>query len=573
MTLLRLASVLAFSTAAIAQQAPLEVSDLLAPSMPSAHGASADVVQRGLPSRLEFEESPRSLRHRVSGEGQLAPWLAGIGSDFDRPTAVPPLADGLLHDLLAAVRGGAEGGFRLRQVGARWFAETALAEQVGAALAQVRAAMPAPVRVRLTLERIGEDGAELLLDGSETFHHSETRVLSEVRRRRVLYDFDVEIAQSSATANPIIGELTEGASVMLRARPLPLGEEVVVEAVVRCGAPAGAEPLQPAGWLGPFDRIATRIDEAGLSFRLRRGEPSRHEWTTADGGRLRLTCSADWTAPKAEAGRGPVVLVSPLLARPVVGFRSSVLGEPEDYGEWTPLLEVVEAMREAGGGDAVELLGAGDGAGHGVVLFGGARGPALAQAFAGRVEALLRGARIRVEIVDLPAGAAVAADGELPAGARRLGHFEGPLLLELPTCFAASVERSYLRDWEVEVAQSARIPDPQIGIAEEGLFATFRAVAGPGGRARRVELCLEVERLRELRSLSTSISTKSIALTDASESLVMPQEVLDLELPVVDEFDLAGPVELDEGGLGMLRRGAVQLLGPGRELLVRIRVD
>jgi hypothetical protein len=67
------------------------------------------------------------------------------------------------------------------------------------------------------------------------------------------------------------------------------------------------------------------------------------------------------------------------------------------------------------------------------------------------------------------------------------------------------------------------------------------------------------------------IADGTVGVADSAR-VVLPRQVVQVEQPVTRSVGLAGAFELDDAGVVVVRRAAAQLLGPGRELLVRLRV-
>lgn len=580
MKLSRIAVALLLPGLAPAQQPILEVQDLLSSRLPSIAEMRRQAVLRGA-RQFPRPEGDLLTWHHVSGEGHLTGWPT-LGSDFGFAEEASPrgiYTDESLAAVLAALRGATRSSIEFQRVGDATLVESEFPEQVAAALERVRAALPPKLSVEVRLERVRPDATTTLVAGTATFTNGCTQVIGDVERRSFLQDMDVEIAQAAATANPIIGELRYGTSVALRARPMPFSDHAVVELVVRTAAPAAGEPIQAHESIGPIERMSTRVDEAGLAFRLPRDEPTTHEWTATDGTELRLTCTASWEPRPAPAAADPRIVATSLFGAPVLGFRSvDSAGQEDEPGDATSVTELVERLRSVAGRDAVPLFEAGDWNGGGVLLLSGSGGERFQRLLEEHLARALRPAHVAVEILDVPAGAGIGAAGALPDGARVIGQLSGPVLVGLPSCVASAHEQSHVLDWEAEVAQAARIPDPKIRVVEDGWFATMELVADSGGRVTGLALDLEVDVLEELRELATSINAAMTALSavtddDRPPTMWLPRDVLQIELPVERAIGIDATIALDAEGRGVMRRSASSLFGPGRELVVRCTVQ
>lgn len=569
---LAILAVAALATGALpAQQPTLLVDDLLAPRARRALDDGTDWVHRSF-SGLEFGGDDETLPwHAIHGESALLPRAFDQGSD-EEPRG--RLTADSLSASIEAMRGAHDDSLSFVELGEHIGLRTAYPEQVTTTLQRLREMLPGPIDLELTLERLTDAETALLLQGTLRFTNGETRTLADVEHRQVLRDFDVEIAQSAATANPIEHRLSYGTSIAARARPLPFRDEVVVELVARSARPIPTAPIRPHTEFGPLDRIATRVDEAGLAFRLGRGEPTTHEWRDLDGALLRLTCRATWRSPAAPRGAEPRIVWSPLLGPPVLGFRSARRPPPEELVERAEVAATVEWSISEDGSDCVRCFEIGDAGGGILVLGGDAAGARLGRTIDQRIDALLFPVDVEIDVFDVPL-AAVGTDAATDA--RPLARLRGNVLAELPACFASAREQSYLDDFDVEVAQSARIPDPKTRPCEDGWFATVRVDRVEGGRLGTVNLCLQVERLVELRQMTTRINAAVQALANVTDdsrppSVWMPQDVVTLEQPVVRTMRLVEDLELDAEGRAELVRSATGLLGPGRALVVRARI-
>ena len=102
-------------------------------------------------------------------------------------------------------------------------------------------------------------------------------ILGEIRKRRAIVDFQVEIAQASASANPTSIEVQSGTTLGLRPRLLPLSEEILIEAVLRRATPIEPEILNFQRDIGPIERVGARFQESGALLRIARGQPHVQE--------------------------------------------------------------------------------------------------------------------------------------------------------------------------------------------------------------------------------------------------------------------------------------------------------
>ncbi|MBL8725592.1 MAG: hypothetical protein JNK49_16240 [Planctomycetes bacterium] len=548
---------------ALAAQRPFpEVTDLLTVAASRSRGSAHQLVLRAeLPGN-------GASRHHVAGEGQLTK----LGWDLREGiwSARPFFTAESLGAQLGAMRVGRGAGIEFESIGARTRLRSAEIEQVEAALAELRRALPAQVRCQFRLERIADGGAVVVLSGEEVFSNGEVVAVGDVERSTVIADIEVELAQSAVSGNPVGVEVRHGSSVLLRARPLPGQDSAVVEAVVRVATPESKGPMPGSGDLGAFDRVACRFDEAGVVFRVQRGGESRHEWTTLEGQRLALACRVDWTAAPARQVGG--VWISPLLQAPVLGFRSAHGVERRDPGELVDVGAILSAVLARGSDDSPAATLVGEAKDGSALVLHGEAGQRLAAELDLRIAEALAPVDVAIEVFDAPAGMELPTNGAVPDGARALWHCAGPAVVGLPSCFTTGRDLTYMRDWDVEVAQSARIADPKVDVCEHGWFATVKALPAQASAPRRVEFALDRTDFVTMRQLDLPISGEMVGASDTVR-IVLPRQVVTVEQAVTRSIALGGAVELDKTGVAVARRAAAQLLGPGRELVVRLRVQ
>jgi hypothetical protein len=541
-----------------AQRGLAEVTDLVAVASSRSRGGDDQLVVRAeLPGAS-------GQRHAVLSEGQLISSLRD-GAGPVRPFFTPAT----LVAQLEAMRGGLGVDCDVLPFGARTVVRSPATEQVDAALLELRRALPPTVRCRFRLERIADAGPVVVFGGEEWFGNGEAVAVGDVERCSAITDMDVEIAQGAVSGNPIASDLRYGSSVLLRARPLPGGDAAVVEAFVRIARSEAAGVLPGSGDLDSCQRVDRRFDEAGVVFRAARGSERRHEWTTLDGQRLALVCHLDWTTPSTPKARG--AWVSPLLHTPVLGFRSARpagAGEPE---ERLHVDDLVRTVLSSGGQASPAAAIVGDAKNGPALALQGEAGQQLAAELDRRIDEALAAADVAIEAFDAPSGAELPASGALPAGVRALWSCAGPAVVGLPNCFTSGREFTYVRDWDVEVAQIARIADPKVEVCEHGWFATVKVLPASTGSPRRIELALDRTDFVKMSQNELRIADGTVGVADSAR-VVLPRQVVQVEQPVTRSVGLAGAFELDDAGVVVVRRAAAQLLGPGRELLVRLRV-
>jgi hypothetical protein len=139
-----------------AQRASPEVTDLVSVAASRSRGGADQLVLRAeLPGG-------RGVRHVVAGEGHLAgDPRAGL-----RPVR-PFFTERTLVAQVNAMRSGSASGCEFVVLGARTLVRAPEVEQVEAALAELRRALPAPLRCQFRLESLTDGGAVVVLNGDE----------------------------------------------------------------------------------------------------------------------------------------------------------------------------------------------------------------------------------------------------------------------------------------------------------------------------------------------------------------------------------------------------------------------
>jgi hypothetical protein len=451
------------------------------------------------------------------------------------------------------------------------------AAAVKRALADLRARLPGPIAVRLALSRDGE--AVLRTEGHVAAAASST--FADAVDHRVVLAYEVELAQASSIADPILATLRTGASVSLCVTPLPGSRSAVVETVARTVTPSepGAIDLGHPGF-GRADRCETWFAELATTFRIESGRPSSVTWTGRDGARMSLEITATWTVPPPEGD--PAVVVADLVGSQFAGFRNSlekrVTDDAESRDRFPPLNArefsaeglIAAAFRDS---DYVGKVRAAE-----TILVlpesGNSTAAEQAESFCAAADRLMEAAQVDCIAVIVPEGAQVTVGGPLPAGAQVVASYSGSAVLGLPFCTTGGTERRYLADWDVEVAQSSRIPDPDLRSLPTGHFLDLEV------RRDAVAVNLDLRRLERLErtSMQLAVGRESAGLQSDEVQKTsyidsgLPAERVAIEKPVVASLAVAAVVPLGADGTGVLRRSAPSMLGRGQELVVVVRV-
>ena len=536
------------------------------------------------PPALGPGEQP-SWVHRLRGErdGERSRVLTGEELLLEQGDVGAPFSAAELVTVLARLTGLDEDQLQTR-AGRMLTVPVAAAPRVEDALSGLRAALPPAVEIDYALTRRDAAGVAVLLSGTQHCRPGVTEIVVDAESDAALWDYDVEIAQGAAIADPVLRPVDYGGALALRVRSTLPGDAVIVEAVCRVARRVETQPIDPSHpGFGPIDRIGRRVGECGAAFWIARGGSSAHRWSEADGAVLELVCSARWEPPVVAAGPR-VIYSSPLLKQSIAGFSTST---DIDAGEYTDerVAEVLDAVLDARvDWDRAQLVNDKERS-TGTLVMVGAKAGEIAAELQSLVGRLLTPAVVDVVVLDVAAGTEAPAWDAVPDHAVRLASVSGPVLTGIPVCFVALEETSYLADWGVEVAQSARIPAPSIGIAEHGHTFNLNLYSRGGERPDTVLLDCAFVRLTSIQRSQARLSVPMLAPEAVSGSshgpvvyvnrtpaVQMAADAVALEKAVTRMHRVTSAVPLDADGTATLRRGATELVGPGRELLVMVRV-
>lgn len=450
------------------------------------------------------------------------------------------------------------------------------------ALADLRERAPQPISLKVSIERWPDNpgiaGPETLLSAQAHADPARTLVLADAVERQVVADYSVEIAQASSIGDPILAILRTGASAELCLTPMPDGRTAVLETVTRVARPLDEAQIDLGHeGFGRADRCAVAFDEVAACVRIGNGRASETTWTGRDGARMVLRVEASWKLPPPPGD--PAIVVSPLFRSAFMGFvhvRGTDLPNQEEVDAWSALPErtttadeiVATAFR-----DPLYVLSVKSR--EFVMALPSAAPLTSSQQFetmCDAAESRMKAARVECLAVNVPAGAAVSLDAPLPPGAFTVAAFSGTATLGLPLCSTGGTERRFLADWDVEVAQSARIPDPLFASAVSGHFLDLTP------RERSVDVDLDLRRLERIdrQVIQLAVGRVSQGLQSEKDAAyfdpTLPPERVAVEKPVVAQLHVAESVPLGADGTGSLRRTGGSLLGAGRELVVIVRV-
>ncbi len=320
------------------------------------------------------------------------------------------------------------------------------------------------------------------------------RVSEAVRGTRRLVDVEVEIAQDSAMADPIVRRVEEGVRVFARGAPLTDGRfllRVLASSADLTDAPRRLALGQDE--LGELDLPELDAGFVSTEMLLEAGRTQSIVLSRPEGEqRVLLFRLAEETLEKVGGTLRAVPIGAFSRPFPLLRLVASDLG-PDN--ERTPLdVTVLDREPERLGIDfAVQTIERvmqpdfeEDRATGEVVqwLRGGAyllRGPAASldgarAAIAALERQVFRPARLSIRIEERPL------DG---GAARQIGAVSAPVAQGLPTALAAYRQIAFVVDYDVEVAEKSQIADPNVGVALAGILVNA-TVADAGHGAHMV---------------------------------------------------------------------------------------
>ncbi len=366
-------------------------------------------------------------------------------------------------------------------------------------------------------------------------------VVGEVERVRYVADYSVEIAQASIVGDPDVEDLDTGWRV--EARPLPLLDgrvllEAHVEAASRDGpmrrldlgvAPFGTLDMPSCRVLRAScrtvtDGVASRVlalrEASGdLVAFLLRATPTPAPAPTTAGSALpfdRLDLLALTSDPRALV----FVTVPDDGFAPRLLLRAPDLLAPASADGLASRLEAAAPEAFSDDESGVEALG------DAVYVRGSPAARAAARARAQELEGRATGgARVTLRL------RARSADG----APTLLAEAGADLADGIPASLVLGRERAYLADWDVEVAQEARVGDPIVKTLFDGLEVGLRATATPieGTHALSLELRFVTASDALAARPTENECTGDVEVPDAREAFVSDDLVLEAGRPTV----------------------------------------
>lgn len=551
-----------FAAAAPAQQVLLPIQDLLQTRTtrdPYIEILRSDMLNGG---------------RRFAGECRFA----GITPDSNRPWLDSDASGWFTADQLQTVLGALGVQHATRVIGGFLATPEANGDAARRVLDDLRQRLPPTIVADVRLERTTGGATRQLLARTITVQPGRVCVASDARVHNAVVDYAVEIAQSAMVGNPIPGQVRSGAMVALRAQTPLTAEWAVLELVARwVEDDPGARIDTGDKWLGPIDRVPLAYSETGRVLRVRPGSTTTQTWS-ADGSEYRLTLRTQWQLPQPVRPGGHDVAIFSMRGD-LSGFRSvpvrqregsEAANDPDHEEPWANLGDLA-------GSDAEWLIADVENEENNASLFVAVDRAmwAVGATAMAWFEAMKPAAPIDVRCYDVPSGTAWPDDGSVPAGAKALGGTRLDLVDGSWSATCVREDHTVLTDWDVEVAQSARIPDPQPTRLSTGFCLNVRATGD------RVELDGEISRVvdegRHELTLSAPIfmpeqhnawsSGSGVSKSDSPALALLP-DIVAVEHPVVAKASLRLARLVDVQHPAVHRQSATALLGDGHDVVL-----
>lgn len=450
---------------------------------------------------------------------------------------------------------------------------------------------PRPVPVQWSLSRTVGGQREVVYSGTESLVSGGVQVVREFQERNRVIELDVEIAMASSIVDPVVETVFEGAGLALAIDSQGDGG-CRLEWVLRHLDLEPREPisLQPSP-MGDAERNGLRFLEAGGVATVESGEPL--EVTLSGGGdsTWTLRLEADTSAVRTRTRAGSVeVLFVPTLFDDATGLRHPgfvPLSPHYDMDlrdmrkpEYGVLQELVGRRVDRGMIDSSQLESGWAGLAYedesGLLLLDGSDAAPLADAL---VEVVAREASSHRVMLDVHySGAAGSEDG--------VARFHTDVVANKPVAFGIGGAREYLTDWDVEVAQASRIPDPVLSFVDEGIRGDLRVLSNEAGEPWALALDLEFARIHGHETsrleLGPALHGGTMASTSNNSTTIleaprMAAPVVPIETVERSEQRVHGLFPLKRNGaswaIDPISRGARRMLGAGGELRIEARVQ
>ncbi|MHC4379774.1 MAG: hypothetical protein ACYSU1_01605 [Planctomycetota bacterium] len=383
--------------------------------------------------------------------------------------------------------------------------------------------------------RILVDGAEALV-GREYLKMGQAVALSDLVRKAGILDFDVEIASGSGIFDPFMGQQYSGSSLALQVLPLPGKGWSAELAMVHSERIQGeAIEFNYAQVDGKF-RLIQQVAEAGGHVLLLPDAATTIDLPNLGPGKLSLELQADSPAPA-----GPqdlmeelVWLSLPTLARSDVWARA-VSTWDQEARVWSN--------------------------GQGDLLFHGPTAKEVANRALALAESQSKPMQVDLRVQRIVQGV----EGER-------SDLRAKVFEDTPLRFAQGTLRDALTEWDVEVAQVARIADPVFANFFSGWKGnlTGRRLAA-GSYEVDVDLRFSTVDIGPFKHIRLAAATPGEQGYDGNVP-ASPAQNMAVETPEVREVRFHGTYRTDMDGRLVLIRSANSVLGEGGRLRIELQL-
>lgn len=366
-------------------------------------------------------------------------------------------------------------------------------EKVENALTAISHASDRRVRLEVTvLEGSKNDKPVALESGAVEVFPGKATTFRVTKRSRFLVDYDTEIAENSALVRPIVLPVDEGLAIDLVAHPTIGGDRVVVEALTQVGrferpVPRMKLAEQSAYLLGNLDMPVFEHNDAFTSHVVKSGEAFTLSFY--ENGKLRLVSvkatvlgrgAPDWiydvgamTSPRMRylAGYHPDLDGDPYTKRRAAPLMYRLEEAPGPLGYTEEILDLLTQnvdpwyWEEAG---SINVFDKG-----GLVVKAKPEVQERVRRFLlAREKFALKPIGVDVEIRSLAGPVVSGAAKEAPAGSV-YARADLATLAGRECCAILGRTRNFVASYHGNVAQSAKISDPVIGQAFEGIVTNL----------------------------------------------------------------------------------------------------
>ncbi|PCH79703.1 MAG: hypothetical protein COB96_04085 [Planctomycetota bacterium] len=388
---------------------------------------------------------------------------------------------------------------------------------------------PAPVQLTFRVQK-KVDGS-LLIAGSEQVRPGIPVSFQALTRSTIISDFDVEIAQGVAIADPISSLVFDGVSLGLRILPLP-GSGWQVEVALCNSASLASSPIDSGSPdIAGLDHINRAIAEFANTVSLSPGSEVSMRIPGIDGAEYLLTMSIDGRVP-------PQFTSAPGPSNVVVVDSSAVVGD--NFQDFVQALSGIES------GAASQ---------SGWLVFSGDSSAALAAEAAANVVAVGTSRRCRLEMKST---------GD---ASKTLHVIEGYLTVGHPLLVAEGFSFQALTDWDVEVASSARIADPFMEECFSGLQARLELLEDG-----QVKLDLDITDCQLGEPLDITMGAPVRSSEDKHGGMLLDSQRAKVERLHTFQYGVHGTYQLDQSGKVLIRRSIDTKLDGMQDIVIELKV-